>query len=40
MFNFLSRYDEISVSVSSGTELMTPRWHALALDWFIAITSS
>jgi hypothetical protein len=37
MFNFLSHFDEISVSVSGGTELSTPRFHALALDWYIAI---
>jgi hypothetical protein len=40
MFNFLSRFDEISASVSSGTELSTPRFHALALDWYLLITSS
>lgn len=39
MFNFLSRYDAINVSVSSGTELMTPRFHALALSWFALIST-
>lgn len=40
MFNCLSRFDQISASVSSGTEIATPRFHALALDWYVAITSA
>jgi len=35
MFNFLSHYDEICVTVSSGTELSSPRFHALAFDWYV-----
>lgn len=37
MFNFLSHFEEIGGAMSSGAEASMPRFHALALDWFIAV---
>ncbi len=40
MFNFLNSLDQINVTVSSGTEMSAPRFHALALDWYVAIVGN
>ena len=37
MFNFLTRFDEISLSPTSGVDVMAPNWYVLFGSGYVLI---